>query len=324
MSDVRLVPVGDADADIRLDRWFRRHFPALKHGRLEKLLRTGQIRVDGGRAKASTRLEPGQTVRVPPLGDEAGTADGGAGVSRRAAISEQDRAWIRSLVIYEDEDVIALNKPPGIAVQGGRKVARHIDGFLDALTGPDGERPRLVHRLDRDTSGVLLVARRARSAAALAEAFKGRDAKKTYWALVVGVPSPRRGTIDMSLLKVAGQDGNERVVRDDAMGKPAVTDYEVIDAAGRKIAWVALYPRTGRTHQLRVHCAGTGTPILGDGKYGGEAAHLDGVPGGDRLHLHARAIELPHPGGGTLRVTAPLPDAMAETWRFFQFSPEGR
>lgn len=324
MSDVRLVPVAEGDADIRLDRWFKRHFPALKHGRLEKLLRTGQIRVDGGRAKASTRLEPGQTVRVPPLGEEAVAAGSGDGAPRRAAISDQDRDWIRSLVVYEDEEVIALNKPPGIAVQGGRKVSRHIDGLLDALAGEDGERPRLVHRLDRDTSGVLLVARSARAAAFLAEAFKGRDAKKTYWALVVGVPSPRRGTIDMPLRKVAGQDGNERVVRDDAAGKPAVTDYEVVDAAGRKIAWVALYPRTGRTHQLRVHCAGTGTPILGDGKYGGGAAHLDGIPGGERLHLHARAIELPHPAGGVLRVTAPLPEAMAMTWHFFQFSPEGR
>ena len=221
MSDVRLVPVADGDADIRLDRWFKRHFPALKHGRLEKLLRTGQIRVDGGRAKASTRLAPGQTVRVPPLGEEAAAAGSGAGAPRRPVISDQDRDWIRSLVVYEDEDLIALNKPPGIAVQGGRKVSRHIDGLLDALAGEDGERLRLVHRLDRDTSGVLLLARSARAAAFLAEAFKGRDAKKTYWALVVGVPSPRRGTIDMPLRKVAGQDGNERVVRDDEMGKSA-------------------------------------------------------------------------------------------------------
>lgn len=320
MSDVRLLPVAPADGEIRLDRWFKRHFPALKHGRLEKLLRTGQIRVDGGRAKASTRLAPGQTVRVPPLGEEGDGASGGAAEPR---MSDQDRDWIRSLVIYDDDDVIALNKPPGIAVQGGRKVGRHIDGLLAALAGPNGEKPKLVHRLDRDTSGVLLVARQARSATALGEAFKSRDAKKTYWALVVGVPNPRRGTIDMALRKMAGQDGNERVVRDDATGKSAVTDYEVVENGGRRVAWLVLRPRTGRTHQLRVHCAEMGTPILGDGKYGGEAAHLEGVPGGDRMHLHARSIELPHPAGGVLRVSAPLPEPMAETWRFFAFDPEG-
>lgn len=318
MTDVRVVPVSIDDADIRLDRWFRRHFPALKHGRLEKLLRTGQIRVDGRRAKASTRLEAGQAVRVPPLGVAASDE---AAPRPPAPVLERDRAWIRSLVIHSDDDVIALNKPPGIAVQGGNKVSRHIDGLLDALAAPDGTRPRLVHRLDRDTSGVLLIARSPRSAAALAEAFRGRDAAKVYWALVAGVPKPEQGTIDAAIVKKAGRDGYEKVATDDD-GKSAVTDYRVVAVAGRRAAWLALMPRTGRTHQLRVHCTALGTPIVGDGKYGGEAARLPGVPGGDRLQLHARSIDLPHPAGGRLKVTAELHPAMAETWRFFGFDAE--
>lgn len=320
MTEVQLLSVTDSDADIRLDRWFRRHFPGLKHGRLEKLLRTGQIRVDGGRAKASTRLAPGQTVRVPPLGEGADAAGQIENASVR--ISPQDRDWIRSLVIYEDEEVIGLNKPPGIAVQGGTKVARHIDGLLDALAGEGEERPRLVHRLDRDTSGVLLIARRARSAAVLGDAFKGRDAKKTYWALVAGVPRLARGTIDMPIGKRTGPDGREKVAHGGGDAKSAITDYEIVDSAARRVAWLAMMPRTGRTHQLRVHCAEMGTPIVGDGKYGGQAAHLEGVPGGNRLQLHARSIELPHPAGGMLRVTAELPASMAETWRFFEFDPD--
>ena len=315
MSDVRLVPVAADEADIRLDRWFKRHFPAVKHGRLEKLLRTGQIRVDGHRVKASTRLGAGQSIRVPPLDDEAEDSEAGA---LRPAVSDRDRSWIRSLVIFRDDDVIALNKPPGIAVQGGHKVARHIDGLLDALAEKGDDRPRLVHRLDRDTSGVLLIARRASSAAALAEAFRARDAHKTYWALVAGVPRPPKGTIDAALVKKAGRDGMEKMVADEA-GKTAITDYEVVATAGRKAAWLILRPHTGRTHQLRVHCAAIGTPIVGDAKYGGDKARLDGVPGSDHLHLHARAIDIPHPSGGRLQVTAALPPIMAETWRFFGF-----
>ena len=315
MSNVRTITVSAEDADIRVDRWFKRHFPALKHGRLEKLLRTGQVRVDGGRVKASTRLAPGVSIRIPPLDAESAAPRS----HRTPTISDGDRDWIQSLVIHSDNDVIALNKPAGIAVQGGNKVTRHIDGLLPALADGDEERPRLVHRLDRDTSGVLLIARNARSTAFLGDAFRGREAHKVYWALVVGVPRPEQGTINAALLKQAGLDGYEKMVADAEMGKTAVTDYRVVETAGRAVAWLELMPHTGRTHQLRVHCAGIRTPIVGDWKYGGGDAILGTVPGGDELKLHARSIDLPHPAGGRLRVTADLSAGMAETWRFFGF-----
>ena len=315
MSGVQNREVTAEDDDIRVDRWFRRHFPDLKHGRLEKLLRTGQIRVDGGRVKASTRLEAGQVLRIPPL--PAASAEQGG--DREREIGDRDRDWIRSLVLHADDDVIAINKPPGIAVQGGSGIGRHIDGLLAGLVPTGAECPKLVHRLDRDTSGVLLVARRASVAAKLGEVFRGRDAEKSYWALVAGVPSPREGTINEALIKTAGNEGYEKMVVDTAMGKSAITDYRVIDAAGRKAAWLLLKPRTGRTHQLRVHCTGLGTPIAGDRKYGGEHAILDGTPHPDSLHLHARSITLPHPSGGKMTVTAPLPDKMLQSWKFFGF-----
>jgi 23S rRNA pseudouridine955/2504/2580 synthase len=318
MSGVQSREVSAAEADIRVDRWFKRHFPALRHGPLEKLLRTGQIRVDGGRVKASTRLEEGQTVRIPPMPDE------GSPAKRKHTdeISAEDSDWIRSLVLHSDADVIALNKPPGIAVQGGRKVKRHIDGLLGALAGPGEERPKLVHRLDRDTSGVLLIARRADVAASLGDAFHSRNARKTYWALVAGVPRPREGMINAPLAKKADGAGHEKVVVDAEDGKSAQTDYQVVENAARKASWVVLQPYTGRTHQLRVHCAAIGTPIVGDGKYGGAESRIDGVPGADKLHLHARSITLPHPSGGELTVTAPLPPAMAKTWKFLGFDPD--
>lgn len=317
MSDVETRHVGQNESDIRVDRWFRRHFPALKHGRLEKMLRTGQIRVDGGRVKASTRLVEGQTIRIPPMQEE----DRAARPTDRADVSPEDAAWIRSLVLYSDDDIIALNKPPGIAVQGGRKVARHIDGLLGALANEGDGRPKLVHRLDRDTSGVLLIARRADVAARLGEVFHSRRAKKTYWALVAGVPRPREGMINAPLAKQADNQGRELMVVDLEAGKSATTDYEVIENAARRAAWLALHPHTGRTHQLRVHCAAIGTPILGDGKYGGAESRLDGVPRSDKLHLHAREITFPQPAGGDLTITAPLPKEMRKTWEFLGFDP---
>jgi len=320
MSNVETRHVGQNESDIRVDRWFRRHFPALKHGRLEKMLRTGQIRVDGGRVKASTRLVEGQAIRIPPMPEE----DRAARPADRADVSPEAAAWIRSLVLYSDDDIIALNKPPGIAVQGGRKVARHIDGLLGALANEGDGRPKLVHRLDRDTSGVLLVARRADIAARLGEVFHSRRAKKTYWALVAGVPRPREGMIDAPLAKQADNQGRELMVVDLEAGKSATTDYEVIENAARRAAWLALHPHTGRTHQLRVHCAAIGTPILGDGKYGGADSRLDGVPRSDKLHLHAREITFPQPSGGDLTITAPLPKEMRKTWEFLGFDPSMR
>ena len=308
----RHVRVAEDDAGIRLDRWFRRHFPGLGHARLEKLIRTGQVRVDGNRVRASIRIETGQTIRVPPSVEDE-RKDGG-----RPGIAQEDCDWMRSLVIHSDRDLIALNKPQGVAVQGGRKVTRHLDGLLDALAEPGDGSLRLVHRLDRDTSGVLVVARRASAASALADAFRERRAEKIYWALVAGVPESRMGTVDSPLLKKAGPNGNEKMVVDHRAGRQAVTEYEVADAAGRKVSWLVLKPRTGRTHQVRVHCAALGTPIVGDRKYGGEPL-AEELPGAGFLHLHARSIALPHPSGGILRVTAPLPEAIADTWRFFGF-----
>jgi 23S rRNA pseudouridine955/2504/2580 synthase len=314
MSGVQTISVAADDGEIRLDRWFRRHFPSLAHGRLEKLLRTGQIRVDGRRARAGDRLTPGQRVRVPPLGPT------NLPPSREAAAPRpRDLEMIRRAVLHIDDDLIVIDKPPGLAVQGGTNTERHLDGLLDGLRFGATERPRLVHRLDRDTSGVLVLARSAAVAAKLAAAFRGKAVRKIYWAAVVGVPKPRRGRIDQPLAKLGGA-GAERVAADDDEGKRAVTYYRTVAHAGDRFAWLALQPVTGRTHQLRAHCVAIGTPILGDGKYGGAAAHPSGVPQPRKLHLHARALALPHPSGGTLTVTAPLPAHMKETWGFFGFA----
>jgi len=314
---VRALTVAADEGELRLDRWFKRHFPELPHGRLERLIRTGQVRVDGRRAKSGLRLAAGQVVRVPPLGD--GEAKG-PGAAPRKALSEADRRFARALVIHRDEDVIALNKPPGLAVQGGTGTARHIDGLLDALRFDAPERPRLVHRLDKDTSGVLLLGRSAQAAARLAAAFSERSTRKIYWAITVGVPRPHQGRIDLALAKQGAT--TERMAPDEEEGKRAVTYYTVVEHLGRKAAWLALWPVTGRTHQLRVHLAAIGTPILGDGKYGGaEAFAIEGLEG--KLHLHARAITIPHPRAGKpLTVAAPLPPHMLASWRYFGFDPE--
>jgi len=320
MSGVQTLTVADDEADLRLDRWFRRRFPTLGHGRLEKLLRTGQVRVDGKRARANLRLAAGQTVRVPPGADT--PAPEGPAPRKAPVVTAADADFVRSLVIHRDADVIALNKPAGLAVQGGTGTHRHLDGMLDALRFDAIERPRLVHRLDRDTSGVLLLGRSAKAAAKLAAAFRGKTARKLYWALVVGVPKPAQGKIDLALAK-AGGPGGERMARDDEAGQRAITLYATVDAAADRAAWLVMWPLTGRTHQLRVHAAeGLGTPIVGDGKYGGQAAFLTGSVS-RKLHLHARAIALPHPSGkGDLQVKAKLPPHMRETWELFGFDPE--
>lgn len=305
-----------ADEDgLRLDRWFRRHYPDLPHGRLEKLVRTGQVRVDGRRAKSNLRLAAGQMVRVPP----SARAPQPAKAESRAAppVAPRDARMLAGRVLYRDDDVIVLDKPAGLAVQGGTGTQRHLDAMLDALRF-GAERPRLVHRLDRDTSGVLLLARTAHAAARLTAAFRSRAARKVYWAAVAGVPHPLEGRIDLRLAKEGGPMG-ERVAADEEGGQRAVTRYRVADRAGKRAAWLVLEPETGRTHQLRVHAAALGTPILGDGKYGGRDAFLKGGSVSSKLHLHARAIRLPHPRGGQIEVAAPLPEHMAATWRFFGF-----
>ncbi len=314
MSGPEIREVAADEGGLRLDRWFRRHYPGLTHGRIERLARTGQIRLDGGRTRASVRLEAGQKVRVPP---EVTTPEARP-PKPVALVSKADAAALRAAVLHRDDAVIAINKPPGLAVQGGTRTRRHLDAMLDALRFGAAECPRLVHRLDKDTSGVLLLARSAAAAAVLTAAFRRKETVKTYWALVVGVPRPREGLIELALAKGTRGGAREKVAADVEQGRPAATLFRVVEAAGRKAAWVELEPLTGRTHQLRVHMAAIGTPILGDGKYGGREAFIAGL--GNRLHLHARTIELPRLKGAPLRVTAPLPEHMRETWRFFGFA----
>lgn len=320
MSAVLTLEVNADEAGLRLDRWFKRRYPALSHARLSKLLRTGQIRVDGGRAKASLRLNSGSTVRVPPLGD----APAAASVTQTRAVeapSEQQLEAARRWVIHRDEAIIALNKPPGLAVQGGSEIEEHLDALLDGLRFGAPERPRLVHRLDRDTSGVIVLARSAAVARRLTEAFRLRAPRKVYWALVIGVPHPLSGRIDAAITKRPGAGGEKmRIAAKGDDGQGATTFYRVIDSAPPRVAWLALMPKTGRTHQLRVHCAEVlGTPIVGDGKYGGAAAFLplEGVE--KRLHLHARALEIPDPmdasGRRVLRLVAELPPHMSKSFK---------
>jgi len=326
MNSVQQITVSADEGDIRLDRWLKRHFPALNQGRVEKLLRTGQVRVDGGRAKANQRLEVGQIVRVPPM--EGKNAPKVSKPKPERQLSDQEIADVQKLVMYKDEDLIALNKPHGLAVQGGTKTSKHLDGLLDGLRFGSPERPRLVHRLDRDTSGVIVVARTAKAAAVLAKAFQSRDMQKTYWALVMGYPEHPAGTISAALAKSAAS-GRERMEWDDKEGKFAVTDYRIVDTAARRFTWLELSPRTGRTHQLRAHCLLIGTPIVGDGKYAIKQNHLDQVVDlhdgllaevADRMCLHARELVIERPGKRPLTLTAPLPKHMKDAFKDLGFN----
>jgi 23S rRNA pseudouridine955/2504/2580 synthase len=314
VSAVELRAVSAEEAELRLDRWFRRHYPELSHGHLQKLLRSGQIRIDGRRAAAGARLAVGQSIRIPPLG----AASAPVRARPAAAPAAADFELLRSLVLHEDAALMVLNKPAGLAVQGGTGTRRHLDGMLHAL-GDGGERPRLVHRLDRDTSGLLVVAKSARAAAQLADAFRRHRVDKLYWALVIGRPAPPAGQIDQPLAKQAGGRGERIEAVDD--GAAARTRYRTVARAGRVASWLALQPLTGRTHQLRAHCALLGTPIMGDPKYGGAAACPEGAPAG--LMLHAREIRLPHPDGGTLALAAPLGEQMRAglSWLGFEVDP---
>jgi len=330
MTSVRRYRVGPEDAEMRLDRWFRREFPNLGHGRLEKLLRTGQVRIDGRRAKAGQRLEAGQMIRIPPLPTLLPKTPVESPALQAPSAAEAEA--LRGRVLHRDDTVIAIDKPAGLAVQGGTGQRRHLDAMLDALRFDAAERPRLVHRLDRDTSGVLLLARSVAAARKLTAAFRGKAAQKIYWALVVGTPPDETGRIDLALAKGSGA-GREKVGAAPA-GQPAVTLFRrvatqrISGRGGPTIAWLVLMPLTGRTHQLRAHCAALGMPILGDGKYGGRTAFpalpaKDGAAPPERLVLHAREIALPHPEDGTtLRVIAPLPPRLADLWRRLGFDPE--
>lgn len=313
---VSIQTVAEDEADVRLDRFLRRRYPALTQGALQKLCRTGQVRVDGHRVEASARLVAGQAVRVPPM----------PAAPEKAAVvaSPGESREMERLVLYRDDQVIVLNKPSGLATQGGPGIARHLDGMLDTLR--DGrDRPRLVHRLDRETSGVILLARTAAVAARLSAMFRSREVEKTYWAVVAGRPLPVEGQIEQPLKRVLSAFGERTVATDrkDKDGQRAYTNYRTLDHAAQKLAWLELMPLTGRTHQLRVHCVALGAPIVGDDKYaeardnGSGGSYVEGLP--DRLHLHARSLRLPHPAGGTLEVSADLPPHMRETFSTLGF-----
>ena len=315
-TPVETIEVARGEGGLRLDRWFRIHFPDVTYGHLQKLLRSGQVRVDSRRVQANARVEAGQQVRVPAVVRQPPKAR--PSVTPPLGLSKGDRDFIEGLILFEDEHVLVLNKPYGIAVQGGTGTKRHIDGLLAGMADRFGDRPRLVHRLDRDTTGVLLVAKHRDAAARLGRVFQTRSAAKTYWALVVGVPKPPQGKVEAALVKAAGPDGDR--VRKAQPGEQdkamhATTHYSVIDRVAHKAAWVSLKPVTGRQHQLRAHMALIGNPIVGDNKYEGDKA-LAGSGIEAKLHLHARRIVIPHPVAGepAIDVTAPLPEHMRRTW----------
>lgn len=306
---------------MRLDRWFKVRYPGLGFGALQKLLRSGQIRVDGGRVKSDTRVQPGQMIRVPPMEVDAKVQKTGP-IGGKDLRHAEDGDLLSRMLLHEDDKVFVLNKPAGLAVQGGSGVNRHIDKMLDAWINQRGEKPRLVHRLDRDTSGVLVIARTRGAAQKLTAAFRERDTKKTYWALVKGQPRKREDKISTWLVKEQTPDGDRmRVAKHGEEGADhAVSYYRIIDTAAQRLTWLEMEPYTGRTHQLRVHALHIGHPIIGDPKYFEDDPNWD-FPGGvqKRLHLHARHIDIPHPSGGRLRITAPLPPHMVQSWNLLGF-----
>ncbi|HEX5237440.1 MAG TPA: RluA family pseudouridine synthase [Sphingomicrobium sp.] len=314
MTEARTFTVSEDDDGIRLDRWFKRHMPDVSFNLVSRWARTGQLRLAGRRAVPGDRIEAGQEIRVPPT--EPAPARSARPRPRREPLTGDEEQFVRDMVIYEDKGAFVLNKPPGLATQGGTKTTQHLDRLLDGLAD-EGGRPKLVHRLDKDTSGALLVARTARSAGHFAKAFSGRTARKVYWALVVGVPDTASGTMDAPLAKQPGT-GGEKMHVDLENGLPAKTRWRVIDRAGNRAAWVELQPLTGRTHQLRAHMAALGHPIVGDAKYGGAEAFLTGGIS-RKLHLHARRIRIDSPEGGAIDVTAELPAHIGESLAMLGF-----
>ncbi|HWU17995.1 MAG TPA: RluA family pseudouridine synthase [Devosia sp.] len=316
MSAVQQRQVSSDEDGMRLDRWFAQNFPQLGFGRLQKLIRNGEVRVDKGRVQTSTRLVAGQTVRIPPIDD--------AETPKPVRVNSGDAQFLRDIILYEDEDIYVFNKPHGLAVQGGSGTFRHLDGMLKSLPNKQGEAPRLVHRLDRDTSGCLVVAKTQSAASHFGEVFRSRSARKIYWALVAGNPTPRQGEISCFLAKQATTDGEQMVVVKNGTpgAQHSMSYYSTTDTASRRFAWVTLKPVTGRTHQLRVHMAQLGTPIIGDPRYF-NIENWQGAPGlGEGLHLHARRIALPLRNGKRLDVSAPLPPHMRESFDALGFDPD--
>ena len=309
MAEPRNFTVAEDDDGIRLDRWFKRHQPDISFNIVSRWARTGQLRLGGKRAVPGDRIEAGQQIQFPPVAAEPERA--GRPQRKIEPLTAEEEALVREMVIHRDANAFVLNKPPGLATQGGTKTHQHLDRLLDGLADDDGNRPKLVHRLDKDTSGALLVARTARAAGHFAKAFASRTARKVYWALIVDVPSLEEGLIDLPLAKQPGTGGEKMHVDRDA-GLPAKTRWRLIDRAGNRAAWMELQPLTGRTHQLRAHMAAIGHPIVGDAKYGGPEAFLTGGIS-RKLHLHARRLRIDGPDRKAIDQQAELPDHFAES-----------
>ena len=356
MTKVQMITIAASDDGMRIDRWFKLHHPGVALSHVNKIVRTGAVRLDGARVKTSTRVSEGQVLRLPPLDAPAVvTKDGAKSVSRTPTQQEHDRRALKDMIILEDRGILVLNKPHGLAVQGGSGTLTHIDGMLEALTEKYGEKPRLVHRLDRDTAGILLIALSRKMAADLGEALRSRQMRKIYWALVAGVPKPAQGKISLFLAKgdamgdvarrsaarqtavrtdkdYAAREKMRVVKHGDVDGQHSLTYYAVVDHIAPRLSWLSMMPVTGRTHQLRAHAEAMGHPIVGDPKYNGKAAIKAGqkpayedpmraLPSGiaPKLHLLARRLILPHPKGGTLDVCAPLPAHMKASFELFGF-----
>lgn len=316
MSGVQQRQVNDDEDGMRLDRWFATHFPQLGFGRLQKLIRNGEVKVDKAKVTTSTRLVGGQTVRIPPIDDP--------DVVKPVKLNEADAQFLRDLILYEDEDIYVFNKPHGLAVQGGSGTKRHLDGMLKSLPNKKGEAPRLVHRLDRDTSGCLVVAKTKQAASHFGNVFRSRSARKIYWAIVAGNPHPQQGEISCFLARQSTEDGEQMVVVKNGTpgAQHSMSYYSTTDTASKRFAWVTLKPVTGRTHQLRVHMAQLGTPIIGDPRYF-NIENWQGAPGlSEGLHLHARRIAIPLRNCKRLDISAPLPPHMRASFETLGFDPD--
>ncbi len=317
-TGVQILIVAEDDHDTRIDKWFFRHFPGLGKGMLYKLIRKGQVRLDGGRVKPDTRVMAGNEIRIPPMPEEAYQPPKATVKKITPEERAESRAFLKSVTLFEDQDVLVINKPYNLATQGGSKISKHIDGILNAVN----EEYKLVHRLDKETSGVLLIAKNTKTARDLGRIFKGREIHKYYWAILSPAPQMNDGVIEARIAKGPARGGEYMMINDED-GKYSRTEYQVVERAYTKAAWVLFKPETGRTHQLRLHAQLINAPIIGDDKYKIEMQDpidLEDLKHADKLHLHARRLVLPHPSGkGNIEIEAPLPLHMVETFEYFGF-----